>query len=75
LLENRKLSITVDRKEANSQPPSSNEMHVFEDKVVFIEKIVKDTIKTIFVGVCAYVVLDTARQMMVAKASQDLHRL
>jgi hypothetical protein len=46
------------------------DIRVFEDKVVLVEKIFQRTAKQIILGVCAYVVLDTLRQVVVQQTEK-----
>ena len=67
MLENRELSIRVNRKDQGSRPAPASEIAIFEDKVVLVDKVLKDTVQTIFAGFCLYVAADTIRQILVAK--------
>jgi hypothetical protein len=40
---------------------------VFEDRVALSHTVVKDVVKTIFGGVFVYVLLDTVRQVLIAR--------
>lgn len=67
MLENRELSIRVNRKDAGNKGVPTSDVAIFEDKASMVDKVVKDTIHTIFVGICMYVAVDTFRQVLVAR--------
>lgn len=70
MLENRELSIRLNRKDEGNKAIPSSEISIFEDKVVLLDKVIKDSVQSIFAGVCLFVVLDTVRKVVISKNSR-----
>lgn len=45
----------------------------FEENLVMTQIVVKDVLKSVFLGICAYVLLDTFRQVVVTRAGNPTH--
>lgn len=70
MFKNREFSLRVN-KIADHKNTDETETKVLEDRVALAHTVVKDLVKTIFIGVCAFVVLDTARQVAIARNTQS----
>lgn len=72
MFKNRQLKVVVEKK---GKPQSVEEQLVetktFEDKTDYVLAKLQGIGTRVFVGVCAYILLDTARQLAVAKATTD----
>lgn len=62
----RKLTLRFE-KDDEDEPIERGNDKIFEDRLALSHKVIKDVVKTIFKGVCVYVVLDTFRQVLIAK--------
>lgn len=71
MFERRELTLTVSPTEARDADELRNELRNFEDRVALVHKVAKDLIKTVFIGVCSYVVLDTFRKVRVARNTKN----
>lgn len=70
MFKKRELRVSLEKPEKQkTENPQTNELD-FEDKVYIIADLTKRAAKTAFYGLCAYVVLDTWRQVQVAKNTQ-----
>lgn len=72
MFENRKLTVTVDKKDKNA-PDVIITPDDFEEKLDLVLHKLEKFGRKLFVGVAAYVVLDTWRQVTVEKANGN-HR-
>ena len=61
----RELRIRLNKADDNTDEPGNDK--VFEDRVAIMHTVAKDVVKSIFVGICAFVVLDTFRQVLIAR--------
>ena len=69
MFKNRKITVTVDKK--NEDPYSEVIDSIsFEEKTEVILKKLEQVGKKVFLGICIYVLLDTKRQVAVARANQ-----
>lgn len=66
MLKGRKLILTVEKDEEGVPMERGNDK-IFEDRMALSHKVIRDVVKTIFRGVCTYVVLDTFRQVLIAR--------
>jgi hypothetical protein len=64
------VSIRPNQKDQGNIGGRKADMRVFEDKVVLLEKIFQRTAKQVILGVCAYVVLDTFRQVVIQQTQK-----
>lgn len=72
MFKNRKITVTMDKVDKKQEPTDSHEQErAFEEKVIFVTAAAKDVAKRVFIGVCIYVILDTHRQVSVARASNQ----
>lgn len=62
---NRELRIRLNKADDNNE--MRNDIAIFEDRVAIMHTVFKDVAKSAFVGVCVYVVLDTFRQVLIAR--------
>lgn len=62
----REFVIRMNRPDRDEQFEPGNDK-IFEDRLALSHKVIKDIVKTIFKGVCTYVVLDTFRQVLIAR--------
>lgn len=68
MFKNREFAIRVRKADRNKDNNEVRDETIrFEDKVVITTNAVKTIVRNVAVGVCAYVVLDTARQVLVAQ--------
>lgn len=66
MFKNREFVIKMNKaNEGNDEDVVKNQS--FEDRAAITHAVTKDLIKTSFLGVCAFVVLDTFRQVLVAR--------
>lgn len=69
MFRNKKLVVTVDKKDKEATPPAPSNRRDFEQKATFVLHKIESIGKKVFVGVCIYVALDTVRQVSVANAN------
>lgn len=72
MFKNRKITVTVDKKDKTDDPTETKDPNAFEKKAEFVLRNLKSLGAKAFVGVCIYVLLDTYRQVEVAKASNPI---
>jgi hypothetical protein len=74
VLEDREISVRLNRKDRGQYGPGGNggrsNIQNFEDKVVLIEKVFNRAGRNAILGVCAYVLLDTFRKVVVSRAGK-----
>jgi hypothetical protein len=64
MFKNRKITVTVDKKNPD-EAPTPEDLEIFEHRAdIILHKFDKIVVK-VMVGVCAYVLLDTFRQIAV----------
>ena len=74
MLENREVTFRLNKKDQGKgqgspgMNPSDNK--AFEDKVIFLEKMGERIAKRVIIGVCAYVLVDTVRKVVVTTFEQ-----
>lgn len=71
MFKNRKLTVTVDKKDKNIPPETFESLAAFERKSEIILKKLEYVGVRVFFGVCFLVLLDTHRQVAIAKANQS----
>lgn len=71
MLKNRELVIKLNKINPEGEPTTERRLDVaiFEDKVAILDVVTRKTLKTMLIGVCGYVVLDTLRQILVSKTT------
>lgn len=62
-----KGEIVIRTNRANKGGETDMDEKAFEDRLSLTHDVVKDVVKTIFGGIFAYVVLDTFRQVLIAR--------
>jgi hypothetical protein len=67
MFKDRALTVTMDKKDKDQAPRNPTNPKEFEKKAEFVLHKLERIGKKVFIGVCAYVVLDTVRQVAVAK--------
>lgn len=69
MFKNREIRIRVRKadEDADKDDPR-NDQTIFEDKIAFVHSAFKDIVKTVGIGVVAYVAMDTVRQVLVEKS-------
>lgn len=73
MLKNRELKITMDKKGKGQQTTEETiiETKNWEDRTDYVLSKLQSIGTKVFLGVCAYIVLDTARQVTVEKAKAN----
>lgn len=72
----RKRAIKVSlEKQGKSDPVVKTDETTFEEKAAVVRHILGDVVGKVFIGVAAYVVLDTYRQVSIAKALRDPEKI
>lgn len=69
MFKNRKITVTVDKKNTDQTPEEPSDPKAFEKNAKVVLRHLESIGKKAFVGVCIYVLLDTYRQVKVAKAT------
>jgi hypothetical protein len=64
------VTFTPGQKDRGNGGGRKADIRIFEDKVVLVEKVFQRTAKQVIFGVCAYVILDTFRQVVVSQAAK-----
>lgn len=70
MFKNRKLTVTVDKKDKNIPPETLETLAAFEKKSEIILKKLEYVGVRVFFGVCFLIILDTHRQVAIAKANR-----
>lgn len=69
-MRNRRVTLRLEKdKKANDPKDNFEEETLFERKAYIAKRAIESTAAKMFAGVCVYIVLDTYRQVQVAKAS------
>lgn len=69
MFKNREIRVRLHKTDPEATEDIRAERVILEDKIALVHRAVKDIVKTVVVGVAAYVVLDTARQIAVDKTT------
>lgn len=69
MFKNRKLTVTVDKLDKDQAPQAHQDPKSFERKTEVILSAVNSLGAKMFLGVCVYILLDTHRQVAVARAN------
>jgi hypothetical protein len=66
------MQVTIQPNQKGQENPGGrkSDIKIFEDKVVLIEKVFQRTAKNAILGVCAYVLLDTFRKVVVQQTAK-----
>jgi len=67
MFKDKELRVRLSKKDEGGDE-EVDETAIFSEKTELVDKVVKDTVQNIFLGIFAYVVLDTARQILVARS-------
>lgn len=70
MFKNREIKVTVDKKDKNKDDVESHDDRLIEEKTEAILKKVERVGFKVFGAFCVYVLLDTYRQVQVAKANR-----
>lgn len=70
MFKNKAVQVSVVKTNENPNKEHVVDMLDFEAEATIIADAVKHSVKTIVLGVCGFVVLDTIRQVLVTKASK-----
>jgi len=71
MFKNRTVQVDVVKKNTKATESSVIDDMKLENKRIYITNLVQSSIKKIAIGVCAYVILDTVRQVAVEKAKSQ----
>lgn len=74
MFRDRKLTVTVDKVDRGQTPETPPDPEALEKKADMILRKLEKLGKKAFLGLCIYVVLDTNRQVAVARASYQQMR-
>lgn len=67
MFKNRKITVTVDKKNAEEELMASDP-ESFEKKTTIVLHQIESIGKKVFVGICIYVILDTARKVAIEQS-------
>lgn len=67
MFKDREFVVRMNKADKGTEAEDPRNDVIFEDRVSLTHAIIKDTVKKVFVVICVYVVLDTARQVLVAR--------
>jgi hypothetical protein len=70
MFKNRKITVTMGKAQKDQFPQEPKDPKEFEKKTEFVLNKLGVIGTKVFVGICIYVLLDTHRQVEVAKASK-----
>lgn len=76
MFRNRELKVTMEKAGKKQQDECACDVQrvkieePFEDKLIKAKVIVEDVAKKAFIGFCAYIVLDTARQVAIERSKR-----
>lgn len=70
MFKNRKLTLTVDKKDKNIPPETLESLMTFEKKTDIVLRKLEYVGVRVFFGACVLILLDTHRKVSVARASQ-----
>lgn len=67
MFRNRKITVTVDKKDKDENAEITHDPMAFQKKAAFVLHKLENTGAKVFVGFCVYILLDTYRQVKVAE--------
>lgn len=70
MFKNRKITVTVDKKNEGPDFEALDHHLSCEEKAELFLRTFEKVGKKVFIGICIYVILDTHRKVSVARASQ-----
>lgn len=70
MFKNRKMTVTLDKKDKNEELMEFDP-EAFEKRVAIVLHHLESVGKKLFIGICVFVVLDTARQVAVEQSKPD----
>lgn len=73
MFKNRTLAVKVVKDEKEKEPEVTCCHRTFEEKTENVRDNLENLGRKVFLGICIYIVLDTYRQVSVAKASNPYH--
>ena len=69
MFEKRELRVKLDKVDKNPTSVGPQDKDAFEKKAVIVRHQIEHVAVKMFVGVCVYVILDTARQLAVSRVN------
>jgi len=74
MFKDREVVVRMKKANADDQDEARLDIALWEDKIAIADLVARKLIRTIFVGVCGFVVLDTCRQVLIAKNTNIIMR-
>lgn len=68
MFKNRKVTVRVEKATPKDPDEVRMDIALWEDRIALADLVARKVIRTVFVGVCGYVVLDTCRQVLIANS-------
>jgi len=67
MLKNREVTVRMKKATPDGEDETRMNIALWEDKLALADLVARKVLKTVFIGVCGYVVLDTFRQVLIVR--------